>query len=74
MIPTKTGAAHGPGVVLPEPKVLIDFNQPPFWSILTPDQTRAMGRSVRRLAWYGQERGFSCRMADVADVMGWLLH
>jgi len=32
-----------------------------------------VGRSVRVLAWYDNEWGFSCRMADVAGVMGRLL-
>ena len=32
-----------------------------------PDQTKVVGgRTVRVLAWYDNEWGFSCRMADVA--------
>ena len=58
----------------PEPKVSIDFNHTPHSSIFAPDQTRVVGRSVRVLAWYDNEWGFSCRMADVAGVMGRLLH
>jgi glyceraldehyde 3-phosphate dehydrogenase len=58
----------------PEPKVSIDFNHTPQSSIFAPDQTRVVGRSVRVLAWYDNEWGFSCRMADVAGVMGRLLH
>ena len=54
----------------PEPKVSIDFNHTPFSSIFAPDQTKVVGRSVRVLAWYDNEWGFSCRMADVAGVMG----
>jgi glyceraldehyde 3-phosphate dehydrogenase len=54
----------------PEPKVSIDFNHTPQSSIFAPDQTRVVGRSVRVLAWYDNEWGFSCRMADVAGVMG----
>jgi len=57
----------------PEPKVSIDFNHTPFSSIFAPDQTKVVGRSVRVLAWYDNEWGFSCRMADVAGVMGRLL-
>ena len=57
----------------PEPKVSIDFNHTPHSSIFAPDQTRVVGRSVRVLAWYDNEWGFSCRMADVAGVMGRLL-
>jgi glyceraldehyde 3-phosphate dehydrogenase len=58
----------------PEPKVSIDFNHTPQSSIFAPDQTRVVGRSVRVLAWYDNEWGFSCRMADVAGVMGRLLN
>jgi glyceraldehyde-3-phosphate dehydrogenase/erythrose-4-phosphate dehydrogenase len=50
----------------PEPKVSIDFNHTPQSSIFAPDQTKVAGRSVRVLAWYDNEWGFSCRMADVA--------
>lgn len=57
----------------PEPKVSIDFNHTPHSSIFAPDQTKVVGRSVRVLAWYDNEWGFSCRMADVAGAMGRLL-
>jgi len=66
------------GMVLaydPEPKVSIDFNHTPHSSIFAPDQTKVVGgRTVRVLAWYDNEWGFSCRMADVAAAMGRLLH
>ena len=65
------------GMVLsydPEPKVSVDFNHTPHSSIFAPDQTKVVGRTVRVLAWYDNEWGFSCRMADVAGVMGRLLH
>ncbi|MGY6703909.1 type I glyceraldehyde-3-phosphate dehydrogenase [Roseinatronobacter sp.] len=72
-------AANGPmGAVLaydPEPKVSIDFNHTPHSSIFAPDQTKVVGRRmVRVLAWYDNEWGFSCRMADVAAAMGRLIH
>jgi glyceraldehyde 3-phosphate dehydrogenase len=68
-------AAAGPmGSVLaydPEPKVSIDFNHTTHSSIFAPDQTKVVGkRTVRVLAWYDNEWGFSCRMADVAALMG----
>jgi len=56
-----------------EPKVSIDFNHTPQSSIFAPDQTRVVGRSVRVLAWYDNEWGFSCRMADVSAAMGRLI-
>jgi len=71
-------AAAGPmGSVLaydPEPKVSIDFNHTTYSSIFAPEQTKVVGgRTVRVLAWYDNEWGFSCRMADVAAAMGRLI-
>lgn len=58
----------------PEPKVSIDFNHTTHSSIFAPDQTKVVGgRTVRVLAWYDNEWGFSCRMADVAGAMGRLI-
>lgn len=55
----------------PAPKVSIDFNHTEHSSIFAPDQTRVVGgRTVRVLAWYDNEWGFSVRMADVAVAMG----
>ncbi len=70
-------AASGPmrGVLGydPEPKVSVDFNHTEESAIFAPDQTRVTGkRLVRVLAWYDNEWGFSCRMADVAVAMGQL--
>jgi glyceraldehyde 3-phosphate dehydrogenase len=58
----------------PDPKVSIDFNHTTHSSIFAPDQTKVTGkRLVRVLAWYDNEWGFSCRMADVAVAMGRVL-
>ena len=55
----------------PEPKVSIDFNHTEESSVFAPAQTKVIGnRLVRVLAWYDNEWGFSCRMADVAVLMG----
>ncbi|MGH1424074.1 MAG: type I glyceraldehyde-3-phosphate dehydrogenase [Pseudooceanicola sp.] len=55
----------------PEPKVSVDFCHTEQSSIFAPDQTKVIGkRLVRVLAWYDNEWGFSCRMADVAAAMG----
>jgi glyceraldehyde 3-phosphate dehydrogenase len=73
----REAAAGYMGMVLaydPEPKVSIDFNHTPHSSIFAPDQTKVVGNCVRVLAWYDNEWGFSCRMADVAGAMGRLLH
>jgi len=54
-----------------EPKVSVDFNHTEESAIFAPDQTKVTGkRLVRVLAWYDNEWGFSCRMADVAVAMG----
>ncbi|SDW34185.1 type I glyceraldehyde-3-phosphate dehydrogenase [Litoreibacter albidus] len=67
-------AAGHMGAVLsydPEQKVSIDFNHTAHSCIFAPDQTKVVGgRTVRVLAWYDNEWGFSCRMADVAAAMG----
>ncbi|RLJ59997.1 glyceraldehyde 3-phosphate dehydrogenase [Litoreibacter meonggei] len=67
-------AAGHMGAVLsydPEQKVSIDFNHTNYSCIFAPDQTKVVGgRTVRVLAWYDNEWGFSCRMADVASAMG----
>ena len=74
----REAAAGHMGAVLaydPEPKVSIDFNHTTYSSIFAPDQTRVVGRrTVRVLAWYDNEWGFSARMADTAAAMGRLLH
>ena len=73
----REAAAGYMGMVMsydPEPKVSIDFNHTPYSTIFAPDQTKVVGgRTVRVLAWYDNEWGFSCRMADVAAAMGRLL-
>ena len=73
----RQAAAGAMGAVLaydPEPKVSIDFNHTTHSSIFAPEQTKVIGkRTVRVLAWYDNEWGFSCRMADVAGAMGRLI-
>jgi len=65
------GAMKGVLSYDPAPKVSIDFNHTEESSIFAPEQTKVMGdRLVRVLAWYDNEWGFSCRMADVAVAMG----
>lgn len=54
-----------------EAKVSIDFNHTTQSCIFAPDQTKVIGgKTVRVLAWYDNEWGFSARMADVAAAMG----
>ncbi|EEX14936.1 glyceraldehyde-3-phosphate dehydrogenase, type I [Citreicella sp. SE45] len=74
----REAAAGRMGMVLaydPEPKVSVDFNHTTASSIFAPEQTKVVGkRTVRVLAWYDNEWGFSARMADVAAAMGRLHH
>jgi glyceraldehyde 3-phosphate dehydrogenase len=51
----------------PSPRSRSISTTPRTASIFAPDQTKVVGkRTVRVLAWYDNEWGFSCRMADVA--------
>lgn len=72
----REAAAGHMGAVLsydPEAKVSIDFNHTTHSTIFAPEQTKVVGgRTVRVLAWYDNEWGFSSRMADVAALMGHL--
>ena len=53
------------------PLVSSDFNTTEESCIFAPDQTRVVGNHlVRVMSWYDNEWAFSCRMADIASVMG----
>ncbi len=53
-----------------EPKVSVDYNHDAHSCNFASDQTKVIGnRLVRVLAWYDNEWGFSCRMADNAVHM-----
>lgn len=71
-------AADGPmkGILeyVDEPTVSIDYNHNSHSSNFASLQTTVMGGNlVRVLAWYDNEWGFSCRMADTAVAMGKLI-
>jgi glyceraldehyde 3-phosphate dehydrogenase len=68
-------AAAGPmkGVLAchEEPLVSIDFNHDPHSSTVDLGATKVLGGKLVRVAsWYDNEWGFSCRMADVAALLG----
>ncbi len=72
-------AADGPlrGVlaICDEPLVSIDFNGNPSSSTVDSALTRVIdGTLVKVLSWYDNEWGFSCRMRDVAKLIGRSLH
>ncbi|MDX1781733.1 MAG: type I glyceraldehyde-3-phosphate dehydrogenase [Thalassovita sp.] len=57
-----------------EPKVSVDYNHETHSCNFASDQTKVMGdRLVRVMAWYDNEWGFSCRMADNAAHLGRML-
>jgi glyceraldehyde 3-phosphate dehydrogenase len=71
-------AANGPmrGILgtTDQPNVSIDFNHDPHSAVVHLNQTKVLeGRMCRVLAWYDNEWGFSCRMADTAVAMGRLI-
>ncbi len=50
------------------PLVSQDFNHNPLSSIFESTQTKVIGKTVKVLAWYDNEWGFSTRMLDVAKA------
>ena len=68
-------AADGPlkGVLFCDeaPTVSVDYNHAAASATIALGETRVTGGTlVRVLAWYDNEWGFSCRMADVAACLG----
>jgi glyceraldehyde 3-phosphate dehydrogenase len=70
-------AADGPlrGIlqVCDEPLVSIDFRGNPHSSILDAENTKVMGgtgKFAKVLSWYDNEWGYSCRVVDLALMMG----
>jgi glyceraldehyde 3-phosphate dehydrogenase len=70
-------AAEGPmkGVLgyHTEPLVSVDFNHDGHSSTVDLSATKVLeGKLVRVASWYDNEWGFSCRMNDVAAILGGL--
>lgn len=71
MAEAAAGAMAGVVSYETEPKVSIDYNHDTHSCNFAADQTTVMnGNLVRVLAWYDNEWGFSCRMADNAAEIG----
>ena len=68
-------AAEGPlkGILqyCDEPLVSVDFLGNPHSSILDAESTKVMdGNFAKLLAWYDNEWGYSCRVVDLARLLG----
>jgi glyceraldehyde 3-phosphate dehydrogenase len=56
-----------------EPLVSVDFNHDDHSSTVDLSATKVLeGKLVRVASWYDNEWGFSCRMSDVAAILGTL--
>jgi glyceraldehyde 3-phosphate dehydrogenase len=54
-----------------EPLVSVDFNHDSHSSIVDLSATKVLEKRLVRVAsWYDNEWGFSCRMSDIAAIMG----
>jgi glyceraldehyde 3-phosphate dehydrogenase len=52
-----------------EELVSADFKGSPFSSIIDAKLTQVMGDLVQICAWYDNEWGYSCRLADLAAMV-----
>ena len=67
-------AAEGPlkGILryVEEPLVSVDFNHTPYSAEFDALSTKVIeGKMVKVLAWYDNEWGYSCRLADLAKIV-----
>jgi len=80
IVPTTTGAAKAVALVIPELKGILEYCTEPLVStdfrgnqnssILDSLQTMVIGGNmVKVIAWYDNEWGYSCRMADLAIML-----
>ena len=53
-----------------EPLVSCDYIHNPFSAVVDGLSTMASGKLVKVLAWYDNEWGYSCRLAEMAEKMG----
>lgn len=60
------------GILYVEKKPLVssDFKGNPFSSIFDSEYTRVNGNMVKLMAWYDNEWGYSCRLAELAEKIG----
>ena len=53
-----------------EPLVSCDYIHNPYSAVVDGLSTMASGKLVKVLAWYDNEWGYSCRLAEMAEKMG----
>jgi glyceraldehyde 3-phosphate dehydrogenase len=53
-----------------EPLVSVDYLHNPYSSIVDSTSTMVVGNLVKVVSWYDNEFGYSCRLGDLAALMG----
>ena len=69
MIAAAAASSNGVLAINELPLVSIDFNHTSASSVFDATQTRVIGKTVKVLAWYDNEWGFSNRMLDTSSAM-----
>jgi len=70
MIEASAGSMRGILGYSEDPLVSVDILTDPHSSIVDAESTKVIGgRTVKVMAWYDNEYGFSCRMLDLASYM-----
>jgi glyceraldehyde 3-phosphate dehydrogenase len=70
MLESAHGAMKGILDVTDEPLVSSDLRGTTFSSVYSAIDTLVLGNLVKVVAWYDNEWGYACRVADLASVMG----
>lgn len=66
----RKSAVEGIFRVEENPLVSTDFKGDSYSSIVDAEMTQVSGNMVKVLAWYDNEYGFSCRLAEMAEFIG----
>jgi glyceraldehyde 3-phosphate dehydrogenase len=70
MLERAHGSMKGILDVTDEPLVSSDLRGSPFSSVYSALDTLVLGNLVKVVAWYDNEWGYACRVADLAALMG----
>jgi glyceraldehyde 3-phosphate dehydrogenase len=70
MVAAAAGRMEGVLQVTDEPLVSTDMKGNPNSSIFSALDTQVLGNMVKVIAWYDNEWGYACRVADLAAMMG----